>query len=190
MSGSAANALRRHRLTVGDYHRMGDAGIFAPDARVELIAGEIIDMAPIGSRHAGTVSYLVHRLVLAAGLKACVSCQNPIVLDDYSEPQPDLCLLRPRADFYASAHPRPADVLLVVEVAETTLAYDRDIKLPLYARAGIPEVWIIDVAKPILHVHRAPAGDRYAEVTETTAPGIVALAAQPDIGIDLTGIFA
>ncbi len=181
---------RRHRLTVGQYHRMGEAGIFAPDARVELIEGEVIDMAPIGSRPAGTVSYLVHRFVLAAGPKACVSCQNPIILDAYNEPQPDLSLLKPRPDFYRSSHPRPADVLLAVEVAETTLTYDRDIKLPLYARAGIPEVWIIDLATPVLLIHRAPVADRYTERVETSAPGKVALAALPEIGIDLSGLWS
>jgi Uma2 family endonuclease len=176
-------------MTVGEYHRMGDAGVFAPDARLELIEGEIIDMAPIGSRHAGMVRDLMRRLFHAAGPHAIVSCQDPIWLDDNNEPQPDLCLLRPREDLYRPSHPRPGDVLLVVEVADTTLVYDRDIKLPLYARAGIPEVWIVDLATPILQIHRTPAGDRYAEVAATAAPGILAPAALPEISVDLSALF-
>ena len=140
MSSAAYDIFQRHRLTVAEYHRMGDTGIFSPEARVELIEGEVIDMPPIGSLHAGTVSYLVEVLRPACGGWAIVRTQNPVFLDLRSEPQPDVALLRPRPDFYRNAHPTPTDVFLIVEVADTTLAYDTQIKLPLYARHGVPEM--------------------------------------------------
>lgn len=113
---------------------MAQAGILAEDDRVELIDGDLIDMRPIGSRHAGAVSRLTSLFGAGVGAEAIVSVQNPVQLDRYSQPQPDLALLRPRADFYAESHPQPADVLLIVEVAEASLDYDRDVKVPLYAR--------------------------------------------------------
>jgi Uma2 family endonuclease len=145
MSSTSLAEKRGHRLSVGDYYRMAEAGILAPDARVELIEGEVLDMAPIGTRRNGCVNFLSNTLVAALHERAIVQTQGPIRLDEYSEPQPDLALLRPRPDFYGSAHPTPADVLLVSEVADTTLAFDRDVKVPIYARFGIPEVWLVDI---------------------------------------------
>ena len=124
-------AVSRHRLTVADFRRMGEVGILGPDDRVELIAGEIIDMSPIGSLHAALVARLASALGQRVGETTIIWTQNPLTLDDTSQPQPDLAILRPRADFYAAAHPGPADVLLVIEVADTTLAFDLDVKVPL-----------------------------------------------------------
>jgi Uma2 family endonuclease len=121
---------------VADYYRMAEVGILAPDARVELIDGEIIDMPPPGSSHAGTVDYLLSVLGTAARDRANLRVQSPVRLSEYSEPQPDLALLRPRAE----------DVLLIVEVAANSLRFDRKKKVPLYARHGIPEVWLLGVA--------------------------------------------
>jgi len=140
MPNAAYDIYHRHRLTVAEYYRMAEVGILSPEARVELIEGEIIDMPPIGSLHAGTVKYLTNRLTYAVRDIAIVSTQDPIFLDVHSEPQPDIALLRPRADFYRTTHPTITDVLLVVEVADTTLAYDTQIKLPLYAHHHISEV--------------------------------------------------
>jgi Uma2 family endonuclease len=145
MSSPAPDLYRKHRLTVHDFHRMGEAGILSINSRMELIEGEITDMAPIGSRHAAIVKQLMALFVRAVGARAIVSVQDPIILGEYSEPEPDLALLRPRDDFYALALPRADDVFLIIEVADTTLRYDREIKIPLYARHGIPEVWLIDV---------------------------------------------
>jgi len=125
-----AAPLVRHRFTVEEYHRMGQAGILSEDDRVELIEGEIVEMAPVGSRHAACVKRLNALLSRRAGGRALVSVQDPIRLGEHSEPQPDLALLKPREDFYAAAHPGPEDVLLVIEVAETSLEYDREVKLP------------------------------------------------------------
>ena len=152
-------APSRHRISVDAFHRMGEAGVLGPADRVELIDGEIIDMSPIGVMHAAIVARLASHFSQRLGPTAVVWCQNPLRLDEVSEPQPDITILRPRADFYTTAHPGPADVLLVIEVADTSLAYDLGTKVPLYARHGIPEVWVIDAATRRTRVFRQPVGD-------------------------------
>ena len=149
----------RHRISVGDYHRMAEAGVFGHQDRVELIEGEVFDMAPIGSQHAYVVNQLARLFTLAAGQDCLVSTQNPILLGDRSEPQPDLALLKP-GDYMARL-PGPADVLLVVEIASSSIDYDRGVKLELYARHGIPEVWLLDLTGNELLVFRDPDGGTY-----------------------------
>ena len=141
---------------------MGRAGLFDEDARVELLDGEVTEMAPIGDRHALCVTRVARLFQVTGGERAVVSVQNPVVLDDRSEPQPDLALLRPPLERY-SAHPRPDDVLVVVEVADTTLAHDRDRKAPLYARSGIAETWIVDLAAEEILVLRGPSPGGYRD---------------------------
>ena len=157
--------VTRRPLTVAEYHRMGEAGILTEDDRVELIEGQLIAMSPIGSDHSGTVNALNRLLVRAVGDHGVVGVQNPVRLDDYSEPQPDFSVMRPRADDYRRSIPRPADVLLIVEVAHSSLNYDRAIKQSLYARHGIPEFWIVNLPGDVVEVHRAPSGDAYTTVT-------------------------
>jgi len=154
--------LLRHLFTVEEYDRMAQAGIFSEDDRVELIEGEIVEMSPIGSRHAACVARLTALFSQVQG-QAIIWVQNPIRLNEHSEPQPDLALLRPREDFYAHGHPRPEDVLLIVEVADTTEDFDREIKVPLYARTGIPEVWVVVLADEHIEVHRRPTPQGYKE---------------------------
>ena len=146
----------RHPLTVHDFHQMGEAGILGHSDRVELIDGEIIDMSPIGALHAAIVARLASSFSQRLGGAAVVWCQNPVRLDDISEPEPDIAILRPKADFYMTAHPGPTDVLLVIEVADSSLAYDLGTKVPLYARHGIPEAWVIDAATRRTRVFRQP----------------------------------
>lgn len=177
----------KHRITVHDYHRMGEAGVLAPDARTELIEGEILDMAPIGSRHASVVDRLTRMFVAAIGERAIVRIQGPLRLGDLSEPEPDLALLKPRADFYRDALPTAADVLLLVEVAETTQRLDRRVKVPLYARHGIPEVWVIDLENALVHLHRRPGGGTYADISATDRPAVTPVTALPGVSIDLSG---
>ena len=154
--------LLKRLFTVAEYHRMAEAGILGEDDRVELLEGEIVQMRPIGSRHASCVKRLVDIFIpLQVGRKVIISVQDPIRLGEHSEPQPDFTVLKPRPDFYAKAHPEPADVFLVVEVAETSAAYDRDMKVPLYAEAGVPEVWVVDVAEAGIEVYREPAPEGY-----------------------------
>jgi Uma2 family endonuclease len=136
---------------------MGETGILGPADRVELIDGEIIDMSPIGVLHAAIVDVLARHFGRRAGEAVFIRCQNPLRLDDISEPEPDIAILRPRADLYTTAHPGPTDVLLVIEVADTSLAYDLGTKVPLYARHGVPEVWVIDAATRRTRVFREPA---------------------------------
>ncbi|MBA3804648.1 MAG: Uma2 family endonuclease [Acidobacteria bacterium] len=153
--------IARHYFTVDEFERMAGAGIFAKDARLELIEGEIVEMSPIGSRHAACVKFLSRFLNAAVGDKALISTQDPIQLDDYSEPQPDGALLRLREDFYRQAHPAPADVLLIIEVADTTVDYDRLVKVPLYAKAGIKEVWLVNLPGEQIEIYAEPAGGAY-----------------------------
>ena len=153
------------KFTVYDFHRMGEAGILSEDDRVELLEGEIIEMTPIGSRHAACVSRLNRILTSQLGPTAIVSVQNPIRLNDRSEPQPDIALLKPRPDFYAEAHPKPDDILLVIEVADTSVELDRETKLPLYAKAGIPEVWIVALTQRSVEIYRQPDAQGYNSIS-------------------------
>ena len=180
--------VRRHKLDVVQYHRMGEAGVFEGNERVELIEGEVVEMAPIGDRHAGTTNRLTALLVKAAGGRAVVAVGNPVRLDRYNEPQPDFALLRPRADFYASSKPAPADTLLLIEVAESSLRYDRKVKLPLYARHGVPELWIVDVEGGTVDVCREPAADGYAAVSRAGVDEVLEPALLPGVRIAVADI--
>ncbi len=149
------------RFTVAEYYRMAEVGILTEDDRVELIEGEIVRMSPIGSRHAGCVNgctALFYERFRDVGM---VTVQNPVRLDDLSEPEPDLALVRIRSDHYATAHPTPGDVFLLVEVADTSVGWDRRKKVPLYARSGIPECWLVDLGRDIIDVYREPGPDGY-----------------------------
>ena len=147
---------RRRLFTIDEFHRMAAAGIFREDDRVELLAGEIVQKTPIGSRHAACVSRLNRLLYERLGSECIVRVQDPIRLDDYSEPQPDLAVVKPRGDFYSDAHPTAAEVLLVIEVADTSADADRGEKAPLYARSRIPETWIVDLDGRVVDVYTRP----------------------------------
>jgi Uma2 family endonuclease len=181
--------VRRHRLTVQDYYRMAEVGLLAPDARVELIEGEIIETPPSGSAHAGILTRLHERVLLAVHGTATVRAQLALHLDDFSEPEPDIVLVRRRSDDYVRAHPMPSDVLLVIETSQSSLRFDRKRKLPLYARHGIPECWIVDVVKPVLHVFHSPKGERYLHGSSIPRPGMVTLTAAPQTNVNLTDLF-
>ncbi len=155
---------RKHHFNVEEYYRLAEAGILSQDDRVELIEGEIIEMGPIDSQHAGTVCRSNAFTSSKLGVTVIVSVHNPVRLNDFSEPQPDLALLKPRKDFYANSHPAPEDVLVVIEVADTSVDYDRNVKLPLYARAGIPEAWLMILPKDVIEVHLQPKDGKYQKV--------------------------
>ena len=156
--------LSRRRFTVDEYYQMARAGILTEGDRVELIDGEIVEVAPLGPRHAAGVMRLTQLFGQRFGDAALINVQNPVRLDERTEPQPDVALLRPRADFYASGHPTPAEVLLIVEVAETSVEADRRIKVPLYARSGIPETWLVDFIGEAITIYREPTPDGYRTV--------------------------
>jgi hypothetical protein len=166
---------------------MAEVGLLRPDERVELIEGEIIDMPPIGSLHGAVVDLLAERFITALEGAALVRIRGAIRLGSDSEPQPDVALLRPRADRYAARQPGAADVLLVIEVSDTTLKFDRGVKARLYARHGVPEFWVVDLTSRQVEVFRAPRGAEYGERT-VRAPGVFAIP-QVGIDVDLTGLF-
>ena len=177
--------VARRLFTVDEYYQMAAAGILHEDDRVELIEGEILQMAAIGSRHAGCVNRLTQFFVLHVAGQAVVTIQNPIRLNTRSEPEPDMTLLTPRPDFYAAGHPGPQDVLLVVEVADTFVGFDRGTKIPLYGRAGIREAWLVDLTQDHIEVHRQPASSRrgYRDVQRSMRGMPVSLLAFPDLSL-------
>jgi Uma2 family endonuclease len=170
----------RGPFTVEDFHRLAEAGVLRPDARVELIDGQVVEMSPIGGPHAACVRRLSDFFARHVVDVALIDVQNPVVLGPRDEPQPDVTVLRRRAEGY-SDHPRPPDVLLVIEVADTTLAYDRDVKLPRYARAGIPEAWLVDVSAARIVSYREPAGDAYRDIRTAGRGDRIAPLAFPEV---------
>lgn len=183
----AVEVLKRS-FTVDEYHRMGEAGILREDDRVELIEGELITMTPIGSQHAACVDRLNHLLSRRLGRRYIVRVQNPIRLGEYSEPQPDLAILKPHSDFYAQAHPTAEDVLLVVEVAETSAGYDREVKIPLYARSSIAEVWLVDLTEGRVEVYRQPSPQWYQDVRTFRRGEVVVPLALPDLPLAVNDV--
>jgi Uma2 family endonuclease len=159
-----AVVIKRKLFSVVEYHKMIEAGVFHEDDRIELLGGEIVAMSPIGSRHAACVDRLAQLFMERLNRRAIVRVQNPVEISEESEPQPDLTLLKSRPDFYSSAHPKPSDIYLLVEVADTTASYDRRVKLPFYARAGIPEVWLIDLEAQQIEVYREPSAQGYRQM--------------------------
>ncbi len=159
--------LLRRRFTVDEYQRMGQVGILGEDDRLELLEGEIVEMAPIGSRHQAAVDRLTRLFSNQVADGAMVRVQGPIQLGGDSEPQPDVTILRLRADFYASAHPGPGDVLLLVEVSDSSTEYDREVKVPLYARHGILEVWLVGLESEVIEVYRGPGAQGYQNVSQS-----------------------
>ncbi len=189
MASPVTEPYHKFRLSVHDYHRMGEIGTFSQDQQVELIDGEVVQMSPIGSQHAAIVTRLTTALVRVVGQSAIVRVQNPVQLGVRSEPQPDIALLHPRADFYALAHPKAEDVLLIVEVGDASLRYDREIKLPLYARHGIPEVWLVDAVTRTLSVCRQPSSEGYSEENAVTALAQMPVPSLTGLTVDLTELF-
>jgi Uma2 family endonuclease len=176
-------------LTVSAYHRMAEIGILDLAKRTELIDGRILTMPPIGTLHADWVNRLNRVFFESLPRGITVAVQNPVYLDESNEPEPDIALLKPRQQPYSEAHPRPEDVLLIMEVADTSLDYDRDVKLPLYARHAIPEVWLLDVAKNRLEIFRQPAQDDYRLHLKPLNDETVTLFAMEEVRIDLAQLF-
>lgn len=181
-----------HRFTVAEYYGMAETGLLAPDAHVELLEGQIVDMFPIGPFHSGTVSYLANLLAARGGGRWIVHSQNPVRLGERSEPQPDVTLLRPREDFYRRSHPTPSDVFLLVEVADSSLRFDREEKLPLYAQAGIPEFWLVNLVERVVEVYREPNTEAgvYRQVARLSGETQVAPAAFPDTSLSVAALLS
>lgn len=174
----------RYRFTVKEFLRMGEVGIFAEDDRLELIEGEIIEMSPIGDPHAYCVDRFTYLLAPALHGRGIVRVQGPVSLDASSRPQPDIIVLRFRGDFYPPGAPaRPEDVLLIIEVADSSLAYDRDVKLPLYSKAGVPEAWVASLPRREVIVGRDPGTEGYRDVSIVRGDDPIRLLAFPDVVI-------
>src|SRR5438045_2786980 len=165
---TAGAFLPRWRFSVDEYHRMAETKILSKDARVELIEGEVIAMSPIGARHAAYVKKVSEAIRRVLDDTATLGVQDPVRLNEFSEPEPDISVLRQRDDFYTARHPDTESVFLLVEISDASVAYDRNVKLPLYARSDIPEVWLIDVAKNVIEVHTEPSDSSYKH-TQTIA---------------------
>jgi Uma2 family endonuclease len=179
----------RHHFTVKEYYQLGESGIFNEKSKVELIKGEIIDMSPIGTQHSGWTMHLNRIFSQLIPHNVYINVQNPIHLSDDTEPEPDLTVLAPRELPYFEAHPTAEDVLLLIEVADTSLEYDRDIKIPIYAENGIPECWLFDIKKNDLTIYRQPSSKGYREIYHPRLDEHVTLFAMPEISIDLTTLF-
>ena len=180
--------IARRKIDVGEYERMGAAGILHEDDRVELIEGELIAMAPIGDRHSGTSMSLTMLLVRAVGDRAIVSVGNPVRLDRYNEPQPDFALVRPKPGGYTGGKPRPEDVLLLIELSDSTLRFDRTVKLPLYGSHGIREYWILDLAQRRVEVCRGPRRDGYGSVESFGAEAAIEPEALPGLTLSVAAM--
>jgi len=178
----------KHRFTVADYYRMGELGLFPPGQRVELLEGEIIDMMPIGPFHSGVVNRLTNLFASISNGRWLVTTQNPVRLGRYSEPQPDVVIVSPSADDYTLRHPTPEDVLLLVEVADTSLAYDEGDKLAAYGKAGIEEYWLVNLHEPCVQIYRDPHYTGYATTTVLKPGDKASPAAFPDVQVDITAL--
>lgn len=184
----AAEAARR-RLTAAEYERMAEAGILHEDERIELIDGELVQMAAIGSRHMGCVIRFTDWFGPRVAGRAHVSVQNPLRLSDSSEPQPDIVLLRRRDDAYSTGIPTPEDVLLLIEVADSSVKHDRDVKLPRYAAAGIVEVWLASLQGRRITAYREPSPEGYRRMLRATRGGVLSPLAFPDLALRWEEIF-
>ena len=173
--------LLTHKFTTEQYHLMHEAGVFAEGDRLELINGEITEMSPIGRKHATCVARSTKVFELKLGDRSIIWSQNPIRLVDNSEPQPDLTILKLRDDFYEDSLPTPADILLIIEVADSTITYDREIKSPLYAAAGIPEMWLFDVNRKIIEGYSQPSALGYKRMQRYEQNDTFSMLAFPDV---------
>lgn len=177
----------RRRFNVAEYYKMAEAGVFAPGERVELIDGDVVPMSPMGRRHSSKIGRLNGAFYPLYG-RALVWIQQPLNISDRTEPEPDLMLLRPRDDFYEAHHPMPPDVLLLVEVMDSSSPYDRGFKLGLYARSGVPEVWLVDIPGRQVETYRRPVGGLYTEIAIRSPGESVAPEAFPEFVVAIDAI--
>lgn len=188
MSVSTESFFTRHLTNVAEWQKMGMAGIFSSESHLELINGEIIEMAPIGSHHASYLKRLIHLFSGQIDKSAIIAAQDPLLLGDFSEPEPDFMLLRPREDFYYANHPQASDVFLLIEVADSSIDYDQTKKLRLYALHNIPEYWLLNINEACLEVYRQPDTEGYAEKTILRVGDEITLSQLANISIKIADI--
>jgi Uma2 family endonuclease len=176
-----ASVYERHRITLDEYHRMAEASVFDPDSRVELIEGELIEMPPINPPHAFGVERVLNQFARRLAGRAWIRCQDPVTLVPDSEPQPDIVLARNDSRGYGDHHPAPNEILLAVEVAQSSLQFDRKVKVPLYARSGIREMWLVNLVDGELVAHREPSGAWYGSIEVYRRGASIAPVEFPDV---------
>jgi Uma2 family endonuclease len=184
------DAIVRHKFSADQFEEMVRVGILTKYDRVELIRGEVLEMSPIGDRHAASVDKLTALFATRLSGRAIVRVQGPVRVDDYSVPEPDVTLLKTKPDYYASGKPRPREVLLVIEVSDSTYRHDRRVKIPLYAEDGIAEAWIVDLERQVVEVFRSPGPDGYADARTVPPEGALSPAAFPDVEFPAREILA
>jgi Uma2 family endonuclease len=187
---NAGIARKNLRIDVNRYEKMIAAGVLTKDDRVELIDGEMLEMAPMGTKHVAFTTRLLRTLIRVLGEEAIVCAGGPVRLGDFSLPEPDMTIVRPRIDDYAGKRAEPTDVLLVIEVSDSSLSYDREIKRLLYARYGIVEYWIIDVQDQCVHVYRQPRNGDYSDVECLRTGDVLRAKALPRAEVNLQALFA
>ena len=187
-SHHGAPPMQRRLFTAEEYHRLGEAGILHDDDRVELVDGDIVQMSPIGTRHAACVDRLIVLMQRCFGDRGMLRVQGPVRLNPYSEPQPDITVLKPRADFYSSAHPKGDDILLAIEVADTSVRYDREVKGSLYARSAIAEFWLVDLVHETVEVFRQPGVDGYESSCVSRRGEQLPIGAVPDANLSVDDV--
>jgi Uma2 family endonuclease len=185
---TATLAPERYRFSRADFHAMVEAGVLPEDARVELLWGDIVVMAAINARHASTVKRLNAALSVGLVGRAIIGVQDPFAIGDDTQPQPDVLVAKPRADFYEADHPSPADLFLVIEVSDTSLRYDHDVKVPLYAAAGITEVWLVNLVDNVLETYRDPGPKGYRSLQRLSPGDHVSLLAFPDLSLPVADL--
>jgi Uma2 family endonuclease len=181
--------VSRYSFSVEEYHKLADAGVLHEDSRVELIEGELIKMPPIGPPHASSTEILVESFILKLARRAIVRIQDPVWLNDHTEPEPDIVIARLQPERYRKSHPRPGDILQIVEIADSTLEYDRNVKMPLYAEHGIPEAWLLDVGAKQLEIYLDPSDTAYRRCLKPPPDAIVTPTLFPDVQINLAELF-
>ncbi|PHV63009.1 Uma2 family endonuclease [Cyanobacterium aponinum] len=180
--------LPRKKFAIEEYHQIIASGVLKEDYLIELINGEIFEMSPVGFRHASCVNKLNQLLSLKLGNKAIISIQNPIKLNDNSEPQPDIVLLKPRHDFYANQHPTVEDIFLLIEVADSSIEYDRTFKIPIYAENKVQEVWLVDLNQNLLEVYQNPQINYYQSIKKLSSQDSITLTQPETITVKLDRI--
>ena len=185
----AKSSPKKYSLTIIQFQKMIETKIFAEEERVELVEGEVIIMAPIGPVHSGKTNRLNRLFSQSVGDLAIVEVQGPLVLDDNSELEPDIALLRPRDDFYETANPMPDEVLLLIEIADSSLNYDKDIKIPLYARHGIPEVWLINIPNQPVEIYLKPSPKGYRQILLPEKHERISPILLPKVSVNVSDIF-
>jgi Uma2 family endonuclease len=184
----ATSQIQRYRFSLDDYHSMVEAGVLKADQRVELIEGEVVEMSPIGKLHASCVKRLNALLAARLNQQAIIGIQDPVQTGSFSEPQPDVGLLKYREDFYAARHPRPKDILLVIEVADRTIDYDREVKIPLYARAKIAQAVIANLSPGVVEVYTKPLRGTYTQAKELKGGQALKLQKLPELALTVDEI--